>query len=811
MNRKQKIAWLKRHGVVENEIAGMSIEAIDRKIGVIASASQRPNKLPWLTVNLIANPLTNDASDGDTAEIKIYGQIGSDYYGDGGVDAATFRDELNAIPSNKSILVRIHSQGGNVWDGFNIYNALKERGNVTTRNDGVAASIASVIFQAGDNRQMAKTAMIMVHEASSLAWGNADELEKVISRLRAHDSVLCEVLADASGMSKADMSAMMKAETWMGGTDAIKNGLADEEVEPDSGDPDEQEEMEDVNARFDFSRFRAVPAAVLNMVGKPITTNKTTNNIMNRQQMIERLKKAGIVVADNATDQWLIEQLDTILNRATNPPAAPAPAATPSNVVTLPAPAAPVAPPVSNDTSLSAADVANFRTMQAQFREQQRTIVSNRIDEFIAQDRIPLAQRDSWITRAMADPAVLNDLALLPERPPGLRPLGNVSVENGDLPDLEKAFKQFNEPLAHYVHNGITTGARPDRRVIEAIGMGRRQISAMIKKHKQKLIAAIDNAAGMSPVMNANTNTISSGLQRQVIMSEIMRDFIRPLVPMDVFCRKFDRVPLEGTDKVDVPYYPLDTTASLDMVAATGYVFTTTGTTTNSIEVTVNKRKYKPIQFQSYEIRRQPWLDIKRLSGLAAEQVGVDVWQDILTDITAGNFGNAVLSLPYQAFTRDSMADLATACDKANWPVNVRNVIINADYNGNLMKDPSLVNVLNIGTDEVVRARNLGEIMGFQGVYRTNYIPATADPYLVGFAVHPAALVVATAPILPAPGVLRLLTAYDLATDDESGATLEYRYWGEPVLDVDREVIECNYGHIKANTAALKRIVSQGT
>ena len=108
--------------------------------------------------------------------------------------------------------------------------------------------------------------------------------------------------------------------------------------------------------------------------------------------------------------------------------------------------------------------------------------------------------------------------------------------------------------------------------------------------------------------------------------------------------------------------------------------------------------------------------------------------------------------------------------------------------------------------DGMLRTGSLGNISGFE-TFRSPRIPGNGEN-LVGMAIHPAGLLVATSPIQPASGVLRQLVSYDVVTDPDTGITFEYRYWGQAQTDKDFEVIEANYGYAAGNPDAIKRITS---
>ena len=161
------------------------------------------------------------------AEIAIDGQIGQDFWGEG-ITAKKFRADLEALGDLSEILVRINSPGGEVFDGFSIYNALKEHpAKVTVSIDGLAASIASVIAMAGDTVTMGLGAMVMVHAPWTLAAGNADNMRSTAELLDKVQVGLVDAYVAKTGLSRAKVEAWMDGETWFTRAEAIDAGLAD--------------------------------------------------------------------------------------------------------------------------------------------------------------------------------------------------------------------------------------------------------------------------------------------------------------------------------------------------------------------------------------------------------------------------------------------------------------------------------------------------------------------------------------------------------------------------------------------------------
>jgi len=164
--------------------------------------------------------------DDDTAVLRIYDEIWWL-----GVNAESVARDLDEV-DRPNIRVEINSPGGDVFDGIAIYNALLAHpAEVTTRIDGVAASIASVIAQAGDVRQIAQAGQMMIHNAWGVTIGDSREHEAMGALLDQQDQVIAGIYASASGSDADGFRQMMAAETWLTAQQTLDEGLVDEIVD----------------------------------------------------------------------------------------------------------------------------------------------------------------------------------------------------------------------------------------------------------------------------------------------------------------------------------------------------------------------------------------------------------------------------------------------------------------------------------------------------------------------------------------------------------------------------------------------------
>lgn len=149
----------------------------------------------------------------ESREIFIYDAIGPSWTGMVGADEVV---QALGLLGKGPVNVRINSPGGAVFEGYTIYNSLKRHdGKVTTYNDGLAASAASIAFLAGEERIASKLSMIMIHEAATFLFGNAEGLRKEADILEKINGQIADVYAEVSGKSKDEVLAMMNEETWL--------------------------------------------------------------------------------------------------------------------------------------------------------------------------------------------------------------------------------------------------------------------------------------------------------------------------------------------------------------------------------------------------------------------------------------------------------------------------------------------------------------------------------------------------------------------------------------------------------------------
>jgi ATP-dependent Clp protease protease subunit len=172
------------------------------------------------------------AADGaDEATVYVYDMIvdsalEAEWWG--GVAPETFAKELAGITAG-TIRLRINSPGGSVFAARAMQAALREHpATVVVHIDGYAASAASVLMLVGDRVIAGDGAMVMIHKAWTLGWGNEDDLRATADLLGKIDGTLVDSYAAKTGRDKDEIAAWMAAETWFTAAEAVEAGLVDE-------------------------------------------------------------------------------------------------------------------------------------------------------------------------------------------------------------------------------------------------------------------------------------------------------------------------------------------------------------------------------------------------------------------------------------------------------------------------------------------------------------------------------------------------------------------------------------------------------
>ena len=176
--------------------------------------------------NWTSRPRNENESE-DERILELYGTIAEESWFEDDVTPRMFRDELFSGEGN--VTIYINSPGGDCVAASQIYTMLMDyKGNVTVKIDGIAASAASVIAMAGTKVLMAPTALMMIHNPMTMAFGDHEDLQTAIDMLAEVKESIINAYEIKTCLSRAKLSHLMDSETWMNANKAIELGFADD-------------------------------------------------------------------------------------------------------------------------------------------------------------------------------------------------------------------------------------------------------------------------------------------------------------------------------------------------------------------------------------------------------------------------------------------------------------------------------------------------------------------------------------------------------------------------------------------------------
>ena len=221
----------------------------------------------------------------------LNGTIAEESWYDDEVTPALFKEELMA--GSGDITVWINSPGGDCVAAAQIYNMLMDyKGDVTVKIDGIAASAASVIAMAGTKVLISPVGMLMIHNPATIAWGDSAEMQKAIEMLGSVKDSIINAYEIKTGLSRAKLSHLMDAETWMDAHKAVELGFVDGILER----AEMPEDMEVPEVTMLYSKAAVVNSLMDKIAAKCVTrkkpeepdTGRTVDELMERLNLLKR-------------------------------------------------------------------------------------------------------------------------------------------------------------------------------------------------------------------------------------------------------------------------------------------------------------------------------------------------------------------------------------------------------------------------------------------------------------------------------------------------------------------------------------------
>lgn len=221
----------------------------------------------------------NQADGSEPRVLELYGTIAEESWFDDDVTPQMFHDEL--FSGTGDVVIWLNSPGGDCIAASQIYSMLMDyKGHVTVKIDGVAASAASVIAMAGTKVLMAPTALMMIHNPATMAFGDHNDMKEAIRMLDEVKESIINAYILKTGLGHDEISKFMEQTTWMNANKAIELGFADGMLE-------DEKKKEVQNISFTFSE-NAINKALFNKIAEK-TPKQTKAQGRSVDSLMERL------------------------------------------------------------------------------------------------------------------------------------------------------------------------------------------------------------------------------------------------------------------------------------------------------------------------------------------------------------------------------------------------------------------------------------------------------------------------------------------------------------------------------------------
>jgi ATP-dependent protease ClpP protease subunit len=231
--------------------------------------------------------------------IYIYGEVGKQ------VTLDTVLKEIT--PKATEYEVHIHSPGGEVFEGYAIYNAIKNTGkNITVKIEGVCASIATLIAAAGSKIIMNSKAQFMIHNPRVQIGGEAKDLRNAAGQLDKIKSQLISSWVGRTTLTEAQLSEMYDHETWLTPEQAKEMGFVDE-----------VQEVLRAAASANIQRIRADGSFIINQstfkVGDKVTAKEDSLHDPSHKGMVMTVAEIStpalaLKMEDGTIHKWYVDQ-----------------------------------------------------------------------------------------------------------------------------------------------------------------------------------------------------------------------------------------------------------------------------------------------------------------------------------------------------------------------------------------------------------------------------------------------------------------------------------------------------------------------
>ena len=292
---------------------------------------------------------------------------------------------------------------------------------------------------------------------------------------------------------------------------------------------------------------------------------------------------------------------------------------------------------------------------------------------------------------------------------------------------------------------------------------------------------------------------IASGLTVEAWSQAALQGFTDFLAPLNTFSTDFGGAISQRGKTVHVPLY----TGGGAVTPFAGDYTTGADETISDVSVTVDQHEFVTAKLSDIE-KKNTVADLEQLGVQMGADLAKSVFQNVLAVVTNANYGAAASTGAASAFDADEVIDITDACDTGLMPMTGRGLVLSSSYYNALLKDASIKNANQYGTDQGIQAGLIPNLFGFR-VYESTAVPANGEN-LVGFACNSSAIAVAMRYLEPQDnnGYVRA----EALSDPDTGAVLGLRQFYLPETGDMYMTLECNWGKAVGIDAGIERIVS---
>lgn len=224
----------------------------------------------------------NAKTNSETLQMDMFGVVGGDFWGDGGITKETFAKMLKEIPNSVNrVDLRMSSPGGDVFEGRAIANMMQDhRVKFDVNIIAEACSIASIIAMAGDTVHMSEGSVILVHRCYTIAIGNSLEMAKLGKELNGIDEEMVQTYKKKTKMNEKDIMNLMNENRYMYSKEAKKLGFVNSISE--NSDTNAESLLRIAALDIDRSKFHLPPLPM-------------RNNQPRREKALETLSKIKLI------------------------------------------------------------------------------------------------------------------------------------------------------------------------------------------------------------------------------------------------------------------------------------------------------------------------------------------------------------------------------------------------------------------------------------------------------------------------------------------------------------------------------------